>query len=105
MSDIHRLTWPITIWLAAFCAVYGLHGLLCSSRFAGAFGDGTGRALLIAAALAALAVQAGLVLALRGPRWGGPPGTIRTISLTLASVALVATAWTLIPVVATSHCL
>ena len=106
MTDILRISVPLTLWLAAFSAVYGLQGLVCSPRWAeAALGLATGRLLLALAWLAAVALQAALLLALRSPRFASRSGFVRGLSLSLAAVALVATLWTLLPVVATSACL
>ena len=105
MNAILRLSLPLTLWLASFSAVYGLHGLLCSSRWATLAPELPGRALLIGASLAALALQALLLVLLRSSRWPHPDAAIHRISMALAIVALVATAWTLIPTLTTSHCL
>ncbi|RVV98896.1 hypothetical protein EKE94_08375 [Mesobaculum littorinae] len=105
MTAILRLSGPITLWLAGFCAVYGLHGLLCSSRWGALVAPGTGRALLIVAALAAVAAQGALLAALRRPHRGGDDPVIRKATLILAATALVASIWTLLPVAVTSHCL
>lgn len=102
MSTILRISLPLTLWLASFSAVYGLHGLVCSSRWTPLFEDGTGRALLVAAAVLAIAVQAALLFALQSPRWGTSDRTMRRVSLTLAAAALVASIWTLLPTAVTS---
>ena len=105
MIAILRLSLPLTLWLAAFSAVYGLHGLLCSSRWAAFAPELPGRALLVGAAFAALALQALLLVLLRSSQWPQPGVAIHRISLMLATAALVGTAWTLVPVLVTSHCL
>ncbi len=105
MNAILRLSLPLTLWLAAFSAVYGLHGLLCSSRWAAIAPELPGRALLVGAALVALALQMVLLAVLRSSRWPHPSVAIHGISMVLATAALVGTAWTLVPVLATSPCL
>ncbi|MDD9739730.1 hypothetical protein PVW47_08070 [Marinovum sp. SP66] len=105
MSSLLRIALPLTLWLASFSAIYGLHGLLCSSRWALAGVDLPGRGLLIAAAALAILLQVALILALRASVWPESNAVIRHISLGLGVVALVSTLWTLIPVVAVSHCL
>jgi hypothetical protein len=106
MSDILRLSVPLTAWLAAFSAVYGLQGLICSPRWAEAgLGLEAGRwALLLAAALS-LAAQLALLLSLRHPRFAARSDFVRGLSLGLAVVALVATVWTLMPILTTTACL
>lgn len=106
MKDILRISVPLTVWLAAFSAVYGLEGLVCSHRWAEAgLSLAAGRGILLAAWALAVALQTMLLLALRSPRFASPSGFARSVSLTLAGVALVATAWTFLPVAATSLCL
>lgn len=106
MRDVLRIAVPLTAWLAAFSAIYGLQGLVCSERWIEAgLGPAAGRGALLAAWAAANALQAALLLALRSRRLASPSGTVRGVSLTLAAAALVATAWTLFPVAATSLCL
>ncbi|GGL78456.1 hypothetical protein [Wenxinia marina] len=104
MSDILRLSLPLTLWLASFSAVYGLQGLLCSSRWAPLADGGAGRLLLVVAAALAVAAQAALLLALRSPRWRANSAFVRSASLALAATALIATAWTLLPVAVVSYC-
>jgi len=106
MTDILRISGPLTAWLAAFSAIYGLQGLVCSPRWAEAGLDlAAGRTALVLAAALGVAVQVVLLLALRR---SGPPARLdfaRRLSHALAVVALVASVWTSIPVVATSACL
>ncbi len=106
MNDILRISTPLTVWLAAFSAVYGLQGLICSPRWAQASLDlDAGRIALIATWVLSIVVQVVLLLALRSPRFVSPSRFIQAVSLALAVVALVATVWTLIPVATTSICL
>lgn len=102
MSAVLRISLPLTLWLASFSAVYGLHGLICSSRWAPLVEDWMGRVVLIGAAIVAIAVQGALFLALRSPKWATPDRTIQRTSLTLAIAALVASVWTLFPTAVTS---
>lgn len=102
MSDIVRLSVPLTFWLAAFSAVYGLNGLLCSGS---GLSLDAGRAPLVAAALAAVAIQLVLLQALRSERYASPSSFVRRLSLALSIVALLATWWTLLPVAFASQCL
>ncbi|EPX83138.1 hypothetical protein ruthe_02755 [Rubellimicrobium thermophilum DSM 16684] len=105
MTDILRLALPLTTWLAAFSAVYGLHGLVCSPRWAQAgLGPETGRPVLLLAAGLAIGLQIALLLALRRSRLAAPSPLIRRITTMLAVSALVATVWTLTPVTATTTC-
>lgn len=106
MRDILRISLPLTIWLASFSAVYGLEGLVCSDRWTQAGLSLTaGRGVLITAWVIAIALQAAILLALRSPRFASPSGFVQGVTLTLAAVALLATAWSLLPVATTSLCL
>lgn len=106
MTDILRISVPITVWLASFSAVYGLQGLVCSPRWAEAgLGLAAGRWALVLAAALGVAIQVALLLALRRPRFAARLRFVQGLSLSLAIVALVATVWTLLPVVTTSLCL
>lgn len=105
MTDILRLSVPLTVWLAAFSAVYGLQGLVCSNRWAEAGLDlAAGRIALTAAWAAAVAPQLVFLLALRSSRVTSRSAFVNGVSRTLAIAALVATLWTLLPVVTTSAC-
>ncbi|WP_417525914.1 hypothetical protein [Marinovum sp.] len=105
MTTILRLALPLTLWLASFSAIYALHGLLCSSRWAVAGVDLPGRGVLIAALVIALLLQVALIAFLRASVWPETDPSIRRISLVLGAAALVSTLWTLMPVVLVSHCL
>ncbi|WP_137180682.1 hypothetical protein [Roseomonas sp. AR75] len=106
MRDVLRIALPLTVWLGAFSAVYGLEGLVCSERWTAAGLDrATGRLALVGAWAAAVALQAVLLIGLRSPRFASPSGFVRCVSLTLAGVALLATAWTLLPVATSTLCL
>ena len=105
MKDILRLTVPLTVWLASFSAVYGLHGLVCSDRWPETGSSPWGRAALVAVWLTAVALQVAFLAVLRSRRFGSASVFVRGVSLTLAVVAVVATVWTLMPVVTTTACL
>jgi hypothetical protein len=106
MTDILRISVPLTVWLAAFSAVYGLQGLVCSNRWTEIGLDiVSGRTAMIAALVAATALQILFVLALRSPRFVSSSSFVRSLSLTLAIAALVSTLWTLSPVVVSTTCL
>jgi hypothetical protein len=106
VTDILRISVPLTAWLAAFSAVYGLQGLVCSERWAEAGLDlAAGRAAMTVAWAAAVMLQLGFRLALRSPRFASRSAFVRRVSLMLAASARVATLWTLLPVVTTSVCL
>lgn len=105
MTDILRMSLPLTVWLAAFSAIYGLEGLVCSDRWAEAgFGPSAGRGALVMVWVLALASQLAFLLALRSPAVASPSRFIQQVSLTLAATALVATVWTLLPVTTTTLC-
>lgn len=106
MTDILRISVPLTVWLSAFSAVYGIQGLVCSPRWAQAGLDVTsGRGVMVAAWVAAGALQVAFLLALRSPRFASPSPWVRWVSVLLAVVALVATVWTLLPIVTITACL
>ena len=106
MTDILRISIPITVWIAAFSAVYGLEGTICSDQWTAAgFSLGQGRAALLASWAAAIVVQAALLMALRSPRFASSHVWVQRLAITLGCVALVATIWSLMPVATTSLCL
>jgi hypothetical protein len=107
VSDVLRISIPLTVWLASFSAIYGLHGLACSANWTSAafLGLPLARAALVAAWIAAIALQLGLVFAMKSHQFGSRSLFVRWISVTLSLAALVASLWTLFPVVATSACL
>lgn len=102
MRDVLRLSLPMTVWLAGFSAIYGLHGFICSDRWA--FDDAAGRPVILAAAVAVIAVQAGLLAALRKPRFASPDSFVQRVAMTLGVAALVAGLWTLLPVGTLAMC-
>ena len=105
MREILRVSVPLSLWLASFSAVYGLQGLVCSDRWTAAgLGLEAGRVALVLAALLAVTLQAGLLWALRAPSLASGSPALRKASVTLAIAALVAAAWTLLPVATTSIC-
>ncbi|WP_022708548.1 hypothetical protein [Paracoccus zeaxanthinifaciens] len=96
MGDLLRIALPLTTWLASFSAIYGLNGWLCAAGPQGL----AGRGILLAAAAAALMLQAlalGWVLKSSTPR-------LRMLVTTLAVVALTATVWTLLPGLFLTRC-
>ncbi|MFZ3582491.1 hypothetical protein ACOI1H_10015 [Loktanella sp. DJP18] len=105
MTDILRLSLPLTVWLASFSAIYGLQGLICSDRWPETDGFAIGRTALLFAWLLAGSIQTALLVGLRSQRYASPSAFVRQVSLILAVAALVATVWTLLPVVVTSACL
>jgi hypothetical protein len=108
MTDVIRLSLPLTVWLISFSAVYGLQGIVCASSWSttpGIAGLGLGRLVLLAAYATATGVQAATLVALWRERFGDPTGFMRRTTLTLAVVGLVAVLWTLFPVAVLSLCL
>lgn len=106
MTDVARILVGPLVWLGAFSAVYGLHGVACSFGWAGieVWGLSLLRLALTAAWIAAI-VLLGLILAgLHSQRLGSPSGFVRGVSRMTGWVGLVATIWSLFPVVATSSC-
>ena len=106
MKDVARILIGLFAWLAAFSGVYGLHGIACSFGWAeiDAWGLSLMRVALTAAWIAAIAVLAVIVAGLRSRRFGSPSGFVRGVSLTTGCVGLVATLWSLFPVVVASTC-
>lgn len=106
MSDVARILVGPLVWLGAFSAIYGLHGLACALGWAQVEAAGVSlmRLVLVAGWLGAIAVQAAVLGALHTRRFGAPPGFVRGVSRTTGWVGLVATLWSLFPVVATSAC-
>ena len=106
MTDILRISIPLTVWIAAFSAVYGLQGIICSDlwRTAG-LTTGQGRIALIVLGVAAVALQVAMQVLLRRPRFASPLPWVQRVATILAYVALVATLWSFLPVVSTSLCL
>lgn len=93
MRDLLRLSVPLTLWLALFSLIYGLHATLCATGAEGVLA----RAMLAAVWGIGVALQLGMLLALRSPRFGALSPTIRQASVALAATALFATVWSLFP--------
>ncbi|MBU2958350.1 hypothetical protein Q4511_15200 [Paracoccus sp. 1_MG-2023] len=97
MGSVLRIALPLTAWLACFSAIYGLNAWLCAAGLPGA----AGRGVLIGAVLAALSLQVALLVwVARSPASG-----LRAVATTLAIVALVGTAWTLLPGLMLTRCI
>lgn len=106
MTDILRILIAPLVWLAAFSAVYGLHGVICGHAVTGAaFGLPLPRVLLVSAYAIAVLLQMALLAALYHPRFASPSDLIRFVSHATGWVGLVATGWSLFPVVMTSYCM
>lgn len=104
MTDVLRVLVSPLIWLATFSAVYGLHGLICGHGLTGmAFGVALPSLLLGAAYMLAIIAQLALLAA--HYRWPSPSSDlVRFVSRAGGWVGLIATIWTLLPVVSTSTC-
>lgn len=104
MTDVLRILISPLVWLVAFSAVYGLHGLICGHGLTGtAFGIALPSLLLCAGY--ALAILAQLALLGAHYTWPDPSSNlIRFVSRSGGWVGLIATIWTLLPVVSTSTC-
>lgn len=99
MSQILRLSLPMTVWLAGFSALYALHGLTCSRHWPEGLEQ---RPVLIAAAGVLIAFQALLLwLVLRAP---SPSRFVQWTATVLAAVAAAAALWTAAPVLFLSGC-
>ncbi len=107
MTDLLRILVAPLMWLASFSAVYGLQGLLCADGAEGAALGGVSlpRLVLVAAFGAAILAQVTLLVGLYAPRFASPSRFVRFVSRTTGWGGLVATIWSLLPVITASHCL
>lgn len=100
MIEILRLSLPITVWITGFSVVYGLQGLTCSRHWPA---DLAPQPVLLAAwAIAVLLQGLWLLAILYAP---SPSRFVQTTATAIAVTALVAAAWTMLPVIMTSACL
>jgi hypothetical protein len=100
MTQVLRLSLPITLWLIGFCAIYGLQGLSCSRHWPPGLEDP--RAVLLAAAGLFVLMQGIVLLAvLRVP---DPSRFVQRTAAILAAVAFAAAVWTVLPALAVSVC-
>jgi len=105
MTDLIRILIAPLVWLAAFSAIYGLHGLICGHGIEGAaLGLPMPRLLLIMAYTVAVLLQAILLAALYHPRLASSSNFVSFVSHATGWTGLVATGWSLLPVVMTSYC-
>lgn len=106
MSDILRIFITPLIWLAAFSIIYALQGLSCSTNLAivQAVGHDGWRVILILTWLLAIAVQIGILYALRYPLFTSDSALINRISRTISWTALAATIWCFFPLLILSFC-
>lgn len=106
MRDVLRILIPLLVWLAAFSGIYGLHGLLCGHRIEGAvFGLDLTRVLMVSAYAVAILMQVLLLAGLYSARFASPSGFVRFVSRGTGWVGLIATVWSLLPVLTTTYCL
>ncbi|MBR9862708.1 MAG: hypothetical protein GYB24_04625 [Rhodobacteraceae bacterium] len=104
MTEIFRILIAPLVWFVSFSAIYGLHGVLCETG-PGAFeGWPVQRVVLISPVLLAIALQVVNLWMLYQPRFTAPAGLLRFVSRAGGWTGLVATVWTLFPVVALSAC-
>ena len=107
MIDVLRILVAPLVWLASFSGIYGLHGIACAGDWTEVelLGLSLFRVALIGAWAVAILVQIALLLALRSDRFGSRSAFARRTSVITGWVGLVATLWSLQPVVTTSSCL
>lgn len=99
MTQILRLSLPLTFWLVGFSALYALHGLSCSRHWPAGLEQ---RPALIAAAGLLIVLQVLLLwLILRAP---SPSRFVQWTATVLAAVAVAAAIWTWAPVLFLSGC-
>ena len=104
MTDVLRILVSPLVWLAAFGAVYGLHGLICGHGLTGTVLGVALPGLLLGAGYA-LAILAQLALLAAHYSWPHPSSDlVDFVSRGGGWVGLVATIWTLLPVVSITTC-
>jgi hypothetical protein len=99
MSQVLRLSLPMTLWLVGFSALYGLQGLSCSRHWPTSVEPRT--ALMAASALYLMVQGLALLVILRRP---DASRFVQRVAVGLAAVALGAAAWTSMPILAVSIC-
>lgn len=104
MTDILRILVAPLLWLASFSAVYGLHGVLCGHDLADVDSLPLRRAILVGAFGCVLALQTTILIGLHLRRFASPSNFVRFVSRATGWVGLIAAAWSLMPVLATSVC-
>ncbi len=105
MRDLIRILIAPLVWLAAFSAVYGLHGVLCGQNVSGeVLGLSLPRVLLVAGYGAAILVQLALLWGLYHRRFASSSAFVNAVSRLTGWVGLVATIWSLFPVMVTTSC-
>lgn len=100
MIEILRLSAPLTLWVTVFSGVYALQGFTCSRHWPE---DLWARPILLGAWAAGVILQVFVLIAIHH----APSKSVfvQRVAMGIAIVALVAVAWTLLPVVAMSTCL
>jgi hypothetical protein len=99
MTEILRLSLPISIWIVGFCAVYALQGLSCSRHWPP---DLDARLILLLAWAVAVVFQAmSLWLVLYAP---STSRFVQTAATGIAGTALLAAVWTMMPVTVATVC-
>jgi hypothetical protein len=106
MTDVVRIILGPLVWLAGFSAVYALHGLACAHEWGhvAVLGMSLLRLVLCAAAVTAIGLQTGILIALYSPRYSSDSGFVRRVSIMTGWVGLVAAVWTLMPVAVSTSC-
>jgi hypothetical protein len=106
MTEIVRILIGPLAWLGAFSAVYALHGVACAFGWGGVdlWGQSLLRVALSAAWAAAILVLGVILVGLHSRRMGSRSRFVRGVSTMTGWVGLVATVWTLFPVVVASSC-
>lgn len=107
MTDMIRILIGPFVWLSAFSAVYGLHGMGCALgwtevEFAGLT---LHRAALLAGWGATVAACAVVLVGLWSERLGSSSAFVRRVSIWLGLVGVVAAVWSLFPVAVLSACI
>jgi len=99
MIEILRLSLPMTVWLTGFSVIYALQGFSCSRHWPV---DIDARTVLIGVSALGLFIQVLILLVVLYA-----PSTSRFVqstATTLATAAVVAAAWTMMPVLTASVC-
>jgi hypothetical protein len=106
MTDVVRIVLGPLVWLAGFSAVYALHGFVCAHEWGQVTAGGMSllRLVLSAAAITAVGLQTGILIALYSRRYSSASGFVRRVSIMTGWVGLVAAVWTLMPVAVSSSC-
>ncbi len=105
MSDVIRILFAPLIWLAAFSLIYGLHGLGCAGDMAKSettIGENIWPVVLILAWLIAIGIQIVILIGFRQTK--SHLAFTGQVSGILAWTALVATVWSLFPVMVMTGC-